>query len=100
MSEIEEISRVSPKEKYGLSHKDVFGTLEKKGQPFEVEWVKLPLGKTNFPCHAHHVSWEFYMVVDGTGVVRRNEVEGLMAAVSFPVQEAFSSEVLVLQKKM
>ena len=73
LSEVEETSRVSPKEKYGLSRRDISGALETEGQPFEVEWVKLPPGKTNFPCHAHQVGREFYMVVSGTGVVRRNE---------------------------
>lgn len=73
MSEIEEISRVSPTGKFGVSRKDVLGALDVDGQPFEVDLVRLSPGKTNYPCHAHQVQWEFYMVVSGTGVVRRND---------------------------
>ena len=49
-SEIEEIARQSRTGKYGLSRKDISGALETEGQPFEVEWVRLPPGKINFPC--------------------------------------------------
>lgn len=73
LSEVEEEGRDSPKEKFGLSWKDISGALDVEGQPFEVEWVRLAPGKINFPCHAHQVQWEFYMVVSGTGMVRRNE---------------------------
>ena len=73
LSELAEESHQSPSGKYGVSEKDVSGALETEGQPFEVEWVRLPPGRTNFPCHAHHVQWEFYLVVGGRGIVRRNE---------------------------
>ncbi len=72
-SEIEEKSRQSHTGKYGLCWKDISGALETTGQPFEVEWVRLPPGKINFPCHAHQVQWEFYIVLRGQGAVRRND---------------------------
>jgi uncharacterized cupin superfamily protein len=74
ISDISETRRTSPKDKYGVSVKDISGALETEGQPFEVMWVRLSPGKTNFPRHAHQVQWEFYMVVSGTGKVRRNDV--------------------------
>ena len=72
-SEIEENTRLSRTGKYGSSHKDISGALETEGQPFEVEWVRLPPGKINFPRHAHQVQWEFYLVIRGQGIVRRND---------------------------
>lgn len=72
-SEIEENARLSRTGKYGSSHKDISGALETEGQPFEVEWVRLPPGKINFPRHAHQVQWEFYLVIRGQGIVRRND---------------------------
>lgn len=72
-SEIEENTRLSRTGKYGSSHKDISGALETEGQPFEVEWVRLPPGKINFPCHAHQVQWEFYLVIRGQGIVRRDD---------------------------
>ncbi len=81
LSEIEEQTRISPKEKYGVTRKNMSIALGAKmgvgkwggGQPFDVEWVKLPPKKTNFPCHAHQIQWEFFMVVSGNGIVRRND---------------------------
>ena len=72
-SEIKVLARQSRTGKYGLSRKDISGALETSGQPFEVEWMRLPPGKTNFPCHAHQVQWEFYIVLRGQGTVRRND---------------------------
>lgn len=72
-SEIEENTRLSRTGKYGSSHKDISGALETEGQPFEVEWVRLPPGKINFPRHAHQVQWEFYLIIRGQGIVRRND---------------------------
>ena len=73
LSELAEESLQSPSGKYGASVKDVSSALETEGQPFEVEWVQLPPGRINFPCHAHQVQWEFYLVVGGRGIVRRND---------------------------
>lgn len=73
LSEIEETSRTSPSGKYGLSRRNISNALEASNQPFDVEWVRLPPQKTNFPCHAHQVQWEFYMVVHGRGIVRRDD---------------------------
>lgn len=63
----------SPRGSFCVSRKDISGALETEGQPFEVDWVRLPAGMTNFPYHAHQVQWEFYIVVSGRGVVRRND---------------------------
>jgi uncharacterized cupin superfamily protein len=73
LSDIEEASRESPEGKYGLAWKDISKALDTEMPPFEVEWARLSPGKTNFPCHAHQVQWEFYMVVSGQGVVRRDD---------------------------
>ena len=72
-ADIEETSRRSRTGKYGAAEKDISGALATAGQPFEVEWVRLPPGKINFPYHAHQVQWEFYLVVSGQGLVRRND---------------------------
>ena len=45
-SEIEERVRLSRTGKYGSAHKDISGALETEGQPFEVEWVRLPRGRS------------------------------------------------------
>ncbi len=73
LAEIEEKSHHSPKRKFQVSRKDVSGALKTEGQPFEVDWVRLQPGMTNFPYHAHQVQWEFYIVVSGRGIVRRND---------------------------
>ena len=81
LEEIEEVTRSSPKGRYALSRKGISQALEGKtsagggGDPFDVEWVRLHPGKINFPFHMHHAQWEFYMVVSGKGVVRRDDRE-------------------------
>lgn len=73
LSEIEEKSRHSPKGTFQVSRKDVSGSLETADRPFEIDWVRLRPGMTNFPYHAHQIQWEFYIVVSGRGTVRRND---------------------------
>ena len=76
LKEIEEVQRSSPGGKYGLARKHVSGVLGVvKDAPFDVEQVRLSPGKINFPCHAHQVQWEFFMVLSGAGVVRRDDRE-------------------------
>ena len=74
LSEIEEKTGSSPKGKFGLARRNLTQALGGVA-PFDVEWVRLEPGKTNFPCHAHQVQWEFYMVVSGHGLVRRDDRE-------------------------
>jgi uncharacterized cupin superfamily protein len=50
----------------GQKDKGVWGG----GHPFDVEWVRLPAGKTNFPFHAHYGQWEMYMFISGHGEMR------------------------------
>ncbi|OAM87748.1 cupin domain-containing protein [Termitidicoccus mucosus] len=40
------------------------------GHPFDVELVRVPPGKTNWPLHAHAAQWEAYIVVSGRGHAR------------------------------
>ena len=72
---IEGTRRDSPKGKYGLTYKGVSQALDAGTgkEPFDVGYVRLPPGKLNYPCHAHQVAWEFYIVLSGEGEVRRNE---------------------------
>jgi uncharacterized cupin superfamily protein len=41
--------------------------------PFDIEIVRIPPGKINYPYHAHSAQWEFYQVISGAGVVRDQE---------------------------
>ena len=67
--------RDSPKGKYGLTYSGVSQALDvgTGSEPFDVGYVLLHPGKTNYPCHAHQVVWEYYIVVSREGVVRRND---------------------------
>lgn len=40
------------------------------GHPFDVEEFRVPAGATNFPYHAHSAQWEFFLVTNGSGIVR------------------------------
>ena len=83
LKDIVEEHRVSPKEKYELFRKHVSLSLGGKrdlgtwggGHPFDLEHVRLPPGKTNFPLHQHQVQWELFLVMEGTGVARRDAEE-------------------------
>jgi uncharacterized cupin superfamily protein len=78
IEEIPEQSWKSPTGKYQIGRKPISVALGGKlgvgtwggGHPFDVEWVRLTPGKTNFPYHEHKVSWELYVVLSGSGVVR------------------------------
>ena len=41
--------------------------------PFDVEILRIPVGKTPYPYHAHSAQWEFYHVIAGTGKVRHQD---------------------------
>ena len=38
--------------------------------PFDLEWNRMPPGKTNFPFHAHSAQWEMYLIFSGKATVR------------------------------
>ena len=50
------------------------------GHPFDVELVKLPAGKANFPLHAHAAPAEYYLVISGQGSILGEEGELRLAA--------------------
>lgn len=65
----------SPKGKFGLTYKPVSDALGvgTGNEPLDIGYAILHPGKTNYPCHAHHVAWEYYIVLKGEGEVRRND---------------------------
>jgi len=38
--------------------------------PFDVEILRIPVGKAPYPYHSHSAQWEFYHVIEGKGSVR------------------------------
>jgi uncharacterized cupin superfamily protein len=50
----------------GQKDKGVWGG----GHPFDLEWIRLPAGATNFPYHAHSAQWEMYVFISGRGEIR------------------------------
>jgi uncharacterized cupin superfamily protein len=44
-----------------------------KRHPFDLEIVRVPPGKRNFPYHAHSAQWELYLIVSGKGNVRHGK---------------------------
>lgn len=68
----------SPKGKFGGFGKEVSEALGRKPasmnlmerHPFDVEICRIPPGKAPYPYHSHSAQWEFYQVIEGTGVVR------------------------------
>jgi len=87
ISEIKEDPWQSPGGKYAASFKGISEALGRepasldlsKRHPFDLEWTRVPPGKSNFPYHAHSAQWELYLVISGKGAVRhkdgRTEVE-------------------------
>jgi uncharacterized cupin superfamily protein len=63
---------------YGTLGKDVSVALGRKPQsndvlerhPFDVEIVRIPVGRKNTLFHAHGAQWEFYHVLEGRGKAR------------------------------
>src|SRR5690349_18001288 len=50
------------------------------GHPFDVELVKVPPGKANFPLHAHAAQTEYYLVISGQGSILGEQAELRLAA--------------------
>lgn len=80
INDIKEDPWQSPGGKYAVSFKGISEALGRepasldlsKRHPFDLEWSRVPPGKSNFPYHAHSAQWEFYLVVSGTGTVRHD----------------------------
>ncbi len=41
-----------------------------KRHPFDLQWVRIPPGKTHCPYHSHAAETEFYLVYSGRGDIR------------------------------
>ncbi len=78
INEIKEEAWQSPGGKYAVSFKGISEALGRepasldlsKRHPFDLEWNRVPPGKSNFPYHAHSAQWELYLIVSGEGNVR------------------------------
>src|SRR5438128_1587002 len=78
LKDIEEQERQSPGRKYAAHFKGISIALGRdpdsldlaKRHPFDLEWTRVPPGKSNFPYHAHSAAWELYLVISGKGMVR------------------------------
>ena len=76
--EIKEEPWQSPRGKYAGSFKGISEALGRdphsldlaERHPFDLEWSRVPPGKSNFPYHAHSAQWELYLVISGRGSVR------------------------------
>jgi uncharacterized cupin superfamily protein len=74
-SAVPEEHRVSPKGRFEIHRRHVslaLGGIKDTGEwggghPFDVELVRLPPGRRNFPAHSHAAQTEYYLVVSGDG---------------------------------
>jgi len=81
LSDLDWIEQSSPKGKFGVWRKNLSLAAGGKkdvgvaggGHPFDVELIRLPAGKTNWPLHAHAAQWEAYLIIAGRGRVRTEE---------------------------
>lgn len=79
--QLEELTWVSPKGKFGGAGKQVSEALGRNPKsmdlrerhPFDVEICRLAPGQTPYPYHSHSAQWEFYHVITGRGVVRHED---------------------------
>jgi len=80
---LEEISWKSPDGVFEGAGKQVSEALGReptstdllKRHPFDIEILRIPPGKKNYPFHSHSAQWEFYHVISGSGSVRDEEGE-------------------------
>ena len=78
VNKIKEEPWQSPREKYAVSFRGISEALGReptsldlaKRWPFDLEWNRVPAGKSNFPYHAHSAAWELYLIISGRGSVR------------------------------
>ena len=87
-SQVKEEHRVSPKGAYELFRKHISIALGGVrdvgpwggGHPFDVELVRIPPGKKNYPFHSHAAQTEYYIIISGSVVL--NHGEGMSQAVT------------------
>jgi len=88
LSEIKEEPWQSPKGNYAVSFKGISEALGRdpgsldlaRRWPFDLEWNRVPPGKSNFPFHAHSAQREMYLIISGKGRVR--DIEGTSEVVA------------------
>jgi uncharacterized cupin superfamily protein len=81
INDIQEEPWLSPRGKYAVSFKGISEALGRepasldfsKRHPFDLEWSRVPSGKSNFPYHAHSAQWELYLIISGQGTVRHKD---------------------------
>jgi uncharacterized cupin superfamily protein len=81
LNDIKEEPWQSPGGKCAVSFKGISEALGRepasldlsKRHPFDLEWNRVPVGKCNFPYHAHSAQWELYLVISGKGTVRHKD---------------------------
>ena len=81
INEIKEEAWLSPGGKYAVSFKGISEALGRepasldlsKRHPFDLEWNRVPPGKSNFPYHSHSAQWELYLIISGEGSVRHKD---------------------------
>ena len=81
INDVKEESEKSPKGKFEIHRKHLKPSLGGKfdsgiwdnGHPFDVELSRVPPGKRNWPFHAHAATWEYYIVISGSGIFRLEE---------------------------
>jgi uncharacterized cupin superfamily protein len=81
LNEIKEEPWQSPSGKYAVCFKGISEALGRqpasldlsKRHAFDLEWSRVPAGKSNFPYHAHSAQWEFYLVISGNATVRHKD---------------------------
>jgi uncharacterized cupin superfamily protein len=79
--EMAEFSWSSPKGKFVGAGKEISEALGRdphstdlrERQPFDVEILRIPAGKSPYPYHSHSAQWEFYQVISGTGMIRHSD---------------------------
>jgi len=77
-NEIEPVRWASPKGTFAGEGIEISEALGRKRDstdllqrhPFDVEILRVPVGKRPYLYHSHSAQWEFYHVISGTGAVR------------------------------
>lgn len=78
INEIEPLTWSSPKGTMGGAGVQISEALGRKRDstdllerhPFDVEILRIPVGKAPYPYHSHSAQWEFYHVISGSGRLR------------------------------
>ena len=75
---VPEKHRISPKGKYEIYRKQVslaIGGIKDVGpwgggHPFDIELARIPCGKVGYPLHSHAAQTEYYIILQGAGILR------------------------------